>query len=112
MADPNLYPSRPPYYPSHQENSQFAPSNSYVRSDPFTPSHSRISNIEIGNTQFVPKIIESGYIVGPPVAYTQAPNLPPNFQAFSPAKSIANSSSKVVFSQPSHLYHPSLTEIR
>jgi hypothetical protein len=48
--------------------------------------HSRLSNLEANNTQYVPKIIESGYIVGPPVAYTQQPSLPANFHAFSPSK--------------------------
>jgi len=42
--------------------------------------------MDVNNTQYVPKIIESGYIVGPPVAYTQQPSLPANFQAFSPTK--------------------------
>jgi hypothetical protein len=118
MADSNNYGTRPPYYYyPQQENSQFVPSSSYIRNqDPFTPSHSRISNIELNNTQFVPKIIESGYIVGPPIAYTQGPNLPPNFQAFSPAKSgpieYGNSSSKVVFNQSSHLYPPQISEIK
>jgi len=34
----------------------------------------------------VPKIIESGYIVGPPVAYTQQPYLPNNYVPYSPNK--------------------------
>lgn len=51
-----------------------------------TPQHSRINTIEIGNTQYVPKIIESGYIVGPPVAYTQQPYLPNNYIPYSPNK--------------------------
>jgi hypothetical protein len=36
--------------------------------------------------QYVPKIIESGYIVGPPIAYTHQPGLPANFQPFTPTK--------------------------
>jgi hypothetical protein len=118
MSDSNNYGARQPYYYlPPQENSQFLPSTSYIRNqDPFTPTHSRMSNIELTNTQFVPKIIESGYIVGPPVAYTQAPNLPPNFQAFSPAKQgpyeVGNSSSKIVFNQPTHIYPSSVSEIR
>ena len=50
------------------------------------PQHSRISPIQIGNTQYVPKIIESGYIVGPPVAYTQQPYLPNTYVPYSPNK--------------------------
>lgn len=115
MSDPN-YNTRPLYYYPHSDPPHPPPSQSYIRTnqDPFTPTHSRV---EIAGTQFVPKIIESGYIVGPPVAYTQAPNLPPNFQAFSPIKptvpiildsSVRNdfvgSTSKVTISQPSHLY--------
>ncbi len=42
----------------------------------------------MSNTQFIPKIIESGYIVGPPIAYTQQPYLPPNFASFSPNKPV------------------------
>ena len=32
----------------------------------------------------VPKYIESGYIVGPPIAYTNQPALPANYTPFSP----------------------------
>ena len=64
-------------------------SNSQVRNvEISTPQHSRISNLDMRNTQFIPKIIESGYIVGPPIAYTQQPYLPPNFASFSPNKPI------------------------
>jgi hypothetical protein len=115
MADSNSY-NRPLYfYP--QDNSHFLPSASYVRTqDAFTPQHSRVANLDLPATQFVPKIIESGYIVGPPVAYSQTPSLPYNFQAFSPAKAsqpidTANSSSKLVFSHPSHLY-PGSSEVK
>lgn len=85
-----------------------------------TPQGSRISNIEGSNTQYVPKIIESGYIVGPPIAYTQNPNLPNNFQPFSPVKNSMPimfdhmnrsqrdvSPSKVTFNVPPQV-HPTL----
>lgn len=122
MTDSNNY-ARPLYYYQQPENQQFLPSNTYIRNnqDPFTPQHSRISNIELPNTQFVPKIIESGYIVGPPIAYTQAPTLPPNFTAFSPAKMAPlhldsstkqpfdGSSSKLVINHPSHVYPSSIS---
>ena len=41
---------------------------------------------------------QAGYIVGPPVAYTQDPVLPSNFQPFSPEQKNVN-----VTSQPTHL---------
>jgi len=85
-----------------------------------TPQASRISNIEVSNTQYVPKIIESGYIVGPPIAYTQNPNLPNSFQPFSPVKNSMPimfdqmnrsqrevSPSKIIINQPQQV-HPTL----
>lgn len=123
MAESNYHPRPPQYYYHPTDTANFAPSNSQVRNhqDSFTPQHSRLSNVELTNTQFVPKIIESGYIVGPPIAYTQAPSLPSNFQAFSPSKSslpvlmdssqkhmydYGNSNSKLVINQPSQIYAP------
>jgi hypothetical protein len=35
---------------------------------------------------YSPQLIHSGYIVGEPVAYTEHPQLPPNFQSFSPKR--------------------------
>lgn len=123
MTESNYQPRPPHYYYPPADTNNFIPTNSQIRAhqDSFTPQHSRLSNVELTNTQFVPKIIESGYIVGPPIAYTQAPNLPPNFQAFSPNKSslpvlldssqkhtldYGNSNSKLVINQPSHMYAP------
>mgnify|MGYP000465835857 CR=1 FL=1 len=51
------------------EKSSFISSNSQIG----TPHQSKISTVEINNQQFIPKIIESGYIVGPPVAYSRDP---------------------------------------
>lgn len=42
--------------------------------------------MEINNTQYVPRVVESGYIVGPPIAYSQSPYLPSNLPLFSPNK--------------------------
>lgn len=123
MAE-SSYNQRPPYYYHPQDTQNFQPATSQLRhqQDVFTPTHSRLSNIELSNTQFVPKIIESGYIVGPPIAYTQAPSLPANFNAFSPSKhnlpllidsSHPNSNSKLIINNPVPHYLPvSTTEIR
>ena len=35
---------------------------------------------------YSPQLIHSGYIVGEPVAYTDHPSLPPNYQLFSPKR--------------------------
>lgn len=81
------------------------------------PTHSR-STLEVSNTQYVPKIVESGYIVGPPIAYTSNPSLPSQFAPFlpgspgssridrTPSPIRANTPSKLADPPPIHFGRP------
>lgn len=53
---------------------------------------------------YSPQLIHSGYIVGEPVAYTDHPQLPPNYQSFSP-KQRQRSVTSYPLNQSAHYNH-------
>lgn len=76
------------------------------------------SVIEVGNTQYVPRIVESGYIVGPPIGYTNSPSLPSQYVPFgvgspgssridrTPSPIRSNTPSKLADHPPIHFNRP------
>jgi hypothetical protein len=45
---------------------------------------------------YSPKVIQSGFIVGEPVAYTDAPRLPSNYRSFSPTVSRPRAATDII----------------
>lgn len=65
--------------PQPQTRSYLEPTSSHL--DSFSQSNSQLTP---NHTQMIPKIVESGYVIGPPIAYTNQPTLPSNYPPFSP----------------------------